>query len=222
MAVKIGAETGGSFKIGAELVGVMKVGTEIAYRSTTTPPPVPTFFETLIARADCLTAAEGMTRAQSDVIKYRQNIATNIGTLVNEFVAPTAPATTPLVRGLRTNNNTHIELRQYNGDLTGRGGLDWSGSGWVNWPPIDSSVLEDGIYIIDLTESVWFALAPFRRNSRSTAWCNWSGGIRLESWESSFVNNGTAATYMEALRTTTTERHMVMAVLDNHDYVPTF
>ena len=221
MTVKIGAETGGSFKIGSELVGVMKIGSEIAYRTGATPP-APTFFDTLIARADCLTAAELMTVGANDVIKYRQNIGTNTGTLVNEFVAPTAPTGTPLLRGLRTNNSSHIELRQYNGDLTGRGGVDWTGTSWVTWPPIESSVLEDGIYIIDLTESVWFALAPFRRNSRSTAWCNWSGGIRLESWESSFVNNGTAATYMEALRVSTTERHMVMAVLDNHDYVPTF
>ena len=184
-----------------------------------------TFFDTLITRADVLTASEFMTQPVATAIRYRQNMGTNTGTLINEYVASGAPAGTPLLRGLATGSDTHTELRCFNDDLTSRGGVNFSGfPGWGQWPPVNSVALNDGLYIIDLTESVWYALSPSLNNSRSGggSWINWSDGMRAESWASSFNNDGTANTYMSALGAATTARHMVMAVLDNHTYVPTF
>ena len=193
--------------------------------SPVTTPPVMTFFSTLITRADVLTAAEFMTAELNQTIKYRQLDGTDTGTLVNEYTAPGYPAVTPLIRGLGTSGDTHMELRCYNDDLTARGGINYSGfSGWGQWPPMDDELLDHGIYIIDLDSSEWFAIAPNRRNSRSGggAWANWGNGMRQESWASSFANDGAANTYMDGLRQSTTARHMVAAVLTNHDYIPVF
>ena len=221
MAFKIGTEIGGSFKIGSELVGVMKIGTEIAYRKAA---PV-TFFDTLIARADVLTAAEFNSRAAADPVRYSQN-GGNIGTLLREYAAA-APDGAPMFRRLRHVNEHHIEIRGYNGDLTSRGGINYTAfPGWGNWLGVNgiTSSGQHGLYVIDLDLQQWFAINPHNVNSRSGggSWANWGDGIRQESWASSFANDSAAANWVNTFRLATTPRHLIGAVLNNHDYVPVF
>ena len=183
-----------------------------------------TFFDTLIARADVLTAAEFMTQTVATDIRYRQNTGTNTGTLLNEYAAA-IPAGAPLLRGLSHGTDTHTELRAFGSDLTGRGGINYSDfPGWGTWITAIGTTADHGIYIIDLDEDVWYAINPHNVNSRSGggSWANWSDGARVESWASSFINDGAANTYISNLRAATTARHMIMAVLDDHDYIPMF
>ena len=182
-----------------------------------------TFFDTLITRADVLTASEFNSRAGADAIKYSQN-GGNIGTLLHEYAAA-APDGAPMFRRLRHSSDDHIEIRGYGGDLTSRGGINYTAfPGWGNWLTAIGSSADHGLYVIDLDLQQWFAINPHNVNSRSGggSWANWSDGIRLESWASSFANNSAAANWVNTFRLATSPRHLIGAVLNNHDYVPTF
>ena len=182
-----------------------------------------TFFDTLITRADVMTAAEFNTRAGANAIRYSQNGGT-IGTLLHEYASAT-PEGSPMFRRIRNANDSHIEIRGYGGDLTGRGGINYTAfPGWGLWLTAIGSSSDHGLYVIDLDLQQWFAINPHNVNSRSGSgsWANWSDGVRLESWASSFANNSAASNWVNTFRLATTPRHIVGAVLNNHDYVPTF
>ena len=185
-----------------------------------------TFFDTLITRADVLTAAEFVTITGTVPIRYRHMPdGTIIGDIMHEYAAAGVPARTPIIRGVRANNSTHIELRCYNGDLTSRGGIDFTGfSGWGGWAPINDATLNHAVYIIDVANQEWFAISPSLKNTFSGggSWANWSGGLTSESWATSFANAGAGNTYWEAFRLDATPRTMIAAVLDARTYVPTF
>ena len=215
--------TGVGYK-GTVYTGVGYKGVD--YSPVATPPPAMTFFDALIARADVLTASEFITITGTDQTRYRQYPnSTNIGTIVNEYAAAGVPANTPIIRGVRSTSNSHLEFRSLNGDLTSRGGINYTAfNGWGAWAPMDNASLDHGIYFIDVANQEWFAIAPNRRTSRSGtgSWANWSNGIDNASWATSFPGITAANTYWAAFLSATTPRTIITAVLNNHDYVPVF
>ena len=227
MPIQIGTETPAHFQIGTERVGVMKIGAEIAYRLVTTPPPPPSLITTmdlLRFRDDVLSASEFTIRTAADSIKYRQNGNTNIGTLIDEYRAAGVTNDVPLIRGMKCNNSTHLELRSYGGDLSARDGVNFSFSGWNTWDPMDNGGAQHCILFIDFEEQEWWSFRPSSRNNRSNGgtWANWSDGLVGESWATSFANAGAGNTYLDAFRGTTVQRRFIAVVMENHDYVPVF
>ena len=181
-------------------------------------PPIPrdATFENLQNQLGMMTVAHFRTTSATQARRYDgRPSATSVGTILGEWVRD--GSTDPLVRGLHTNDSTHIRFFQGMGDNGSEGGLDGvANRPWNTW--VTGATSTYAIYVIDLTIKEWFAIRVTSRQSAGGGFINWAGTLLDRTHNASFPTAQHMTEYMALMRTQ--QREFLVGVSHEDNYNP--
>ena len=198
-----------------------------------TYPLLGRLWDDIRARTDTLTAARFNTAALSQFRKYRSwpdQVLT--GEVLDEYIATDQDGVVPLVRGFETTSSGHLNLRQRVGDNTARGGIEALGRDWTDWLTIllglhgTYEAIPHRVYFLDVTNEEYFALNPGVRTDGGAggSFINWTilNTYPLDLTNTTFASVPAWRTWLDEIRTDTTPRECIVAILESDIYVPDF